>query len=301
VTTRLCLYQHASVSDAAGAANEDAFGHQGRCLWVLDGATGVAPRSCTPGPTDAAWLAHRASQRLGGLARQPMDLAGMLINLQEQLAGDFESVCTDPQACDRDLPTSCLGLVQLDTAAAQLHVACIGDITVLLTAPDGRVQHLTDTAVQTFGDHTLDAWRAARRDSRDPAHWYQAARQVILANRERVNRPAGYWVLHPRRSWLAGVRHFSVPALAGMRVLVASDGFYRLVDLYAEFSDAQLVQQAFAQGLAPMVEHLRAVERSDPEGDRFARIKATDDATCLLAEVVAEPSTTTITTTRTPP
>ena len=129
--------------------------------------------------------------------------------------------------------------------------------------------------------------RAARRTSSDPAQWHMAARQTIVARRDQVNRPGGYWVLHPRRAWLPGVHPFSVPGCADMRVLMASDGFYRLADLYAEFSDEQLVQRAFAQGLAPMVEHLRAIERSDPDCDRFARIKVADDATCLLAEVLA--------------
>ena len=194
----LCLSLRADLSDAAKAVNEDAFGHHNGWLRVLDGATGVAPRSCTPGPTDAAWLAHQA-----------------------------------------------------------------------------------------FGDDALDGWRAARRTSSDPAQWHMAARQTIVAHRDQVNRPGGYWVLHPRRAWLPGVHPFSVPGCAGTRVLMASDGFYRLADLYAEFSDEQLVQRAFAQGLAPMVEHLRAIERSDPDCDRFARIKVADDATCLLAEVLA--------------
>ena len=76
-----------------------------------------------------------------------------------------------------------------------------------------------------------------------------------------------------------------VPAQALRRILLASDGYYRLVDHYGAVDDAELVRRTAALGADVMIEQLRAIEADDPLAMRYPRLKIADDATALLLGV----------------
>jgi len=79
------------------------------------------------------------------------------------------------------------------------------------------------------------------------------------------------------------MRHESVPCSDGTVVLLASDGFSALVDLYEAMDAAALVEAALADGLEPLVRQAREIEtRIDPDGRLYPRFKESDDATALL-------------------
>jgi len=66
-------------------------------------------------------------------------------------------------------------------------------------------------------------------------------------------------------------------------VLLASDGFAALVDLYRVLDAQALLERALATGLQPLVAEARRIETEvDPDGLRYPRFKTSDDATALL-------------------
>lgn len=67
--------------------------------------------------------------------------------------------------------------------------------------------------------------------------------------------------------------------------LLASDGFYRLVDTYGRYSAEALLQAALADGLAPLYAALRRIEDADPQCLQYPRLKARDDATAFLLKL----------------
>ena len=66
------------------------------------------------------------------------------------------------------------------------------------------------------------------------------------------------------------------------RALLASDGYYRLVDHYGAMSDTDLVRETERQGVDMLLKRLRAIEAADPLGVAYPRLKIRDDATALL-------------------
>lgn len=279
------------ISDAARAVDEDAWGHDGATLWVLDGATGVADERCTPGPTDAAWLAQWASAWLGRAAAADRPAAAgedvigdWLARLETDLGRAFDDLGPAPAGGDVALPSCCLAVARHDAVTGVIEVGCIGDVTVLAVTPDGILRRATDTAAQPFGARTLRSWEAARAAGGDPAQWWQAARRTILGNRAHVNRPGGYWVVHPRRPWAHQACRFRFPAPPGTRIVMLSDGMYRLVDLFHHIDDHALVERAFDEG-ARLLATLRGLESADAGCERHARVKPGDDATLVAAEV----------------
>jgi hypothetical protein len=108
---------------------------------------------------------------------------------------------------------------------------------------------------------------------------------ALRAQRLRRNHPGGYGVLAPEPECLDMLRIERVPAAAVRRILLVSDGFYRLVDVYGALRDAELIQRAEEQGADGLLRELRTIEATDPNGARYPRLKPVDDATAVLLRV----------------
>ncbi len=284
-TFNLCC----AASDAAGARNDDSWGHALERLWVLDGATGVSPRRCTRDHSDAAWLADTASHWLAADTRTPRatgPLTHRLLELQSFVKEAFvweRHKAGGELPHDIDMPCACLGLAQID--GDELHLACVGDITVVVAWPDGQHQVWSDHASTKASRRTLDAWHTARAQGLSGDTLWEAVRPVILNNRESVNRPDGYRVIHPARPWADGVQVHRVSLVDGMRVLLASDGLWRLVDLFNSHTPLDVILALETQGWQPVLNQLREQEDDDANGERHPRVKHRDDATAVLARV----------------
>lgn len=73
-----------------------------------------------------------------------------------------------------------------------------------------------------------------------------------------------------------------------MHLLLASDGFTRLVDTLEAFRDwEELFAYVQVSGLEKTMATLRAIERSDPECSRYPRLKVFDDATAIYVSLAA--------------
>ena len=65
-------------------------------------------------------------------------------------------------------------------------------------------------------------------------------------------------------------------------VILMSDGFERYATEYALGDDRDMVAATVRDGVDAVLESVRAIERSDEHCRAFPRLKASDDATCLV-------------------
>ena len=107
----------------------------------------------------------------------------------------------------------------------------------------------------------------------------------LRAQRQRRNLPDGYGVLAAEQSCVPMLHVDRMPAHDVRRILLASDGYYRLVDHYNAASDAELVRRTAALGADALLTQLRAIEAADPVAMQYPRLKIADDATALLIAV----------------
>ena len=98
--------------------------------------------------------------------------------------------------------------------------------------------------------------------------------------------PDGYGVLAAERSCVADASLRSACRRRTLRrILLVSDGYYRLVDHYGAASDAELVRRTDELGADALLKQLRAIEAADPLAAQYPRLKIADDATALLIGV----------------
>ncbi|HET6621687.1 MAG TPA: protein phosphatase 2C domain-containing protein [Dongiaceae bacterium] len=274
--------------------NEDAYGvwpaaAAPRAAWVLDGVTGINDRAVLPGPSDAAWFVAQVQDMLPALlaAAPAAPIADLLGALVHELDQRQSASWLDPRGADgRETPAASFALARL--IDGKIEIARLGDCLVLLESEEGAVRVLDSPALQRIEAETkraiLGLWAAGIAD---PAEIRERMMPMLRAQRHRRNQFDGYGVLAAEENCLSKIEIDRLPARACRRVLLASDGYYRLVDHYNAVSDTQLMRETERIGADALLKRLRAIEGGDARGDLYPRLKMSDDATAVLLGIGA--------------
>jgi hypothetical protein len=245
---------------------------------VIDGATDVGPvRIFGQGESDAARFAELFAAEL---LTAPADadetplayFARFLPRLRQ--AVEKETRISLKDAPKSSWPTAAATWVR--AKGGRIEGATLGDSIAIVQSPKGRVT--------VFGEASKPAEEQARAKrimtmtADERRKWLQGVRAIH-------NTEQGYWVFGVQPEAAAHVVHQTCDAPQGTRVLAMTDGFYRLVSPYRRYTDAQLIEQASAEGLGVLLAELRAQEASPEDDAKIGRFKTSDDATALLIEI----------------
>jgi hypothetical protein len=153
--------------------------------------------------------------------------------------------------------------------------------SVLVLARDGVNEVVTDQRIEAAArpHRSLFDGMPVGTPGRDAAF-----REYVQTVREMKNTPGGYWVASADPE---AARHAvcGSTALSGLRAtLLLSDGASRLADLFGLVSWDELVSLVLEAGPAELIRQVRRAEASDPDGSRWRRGKAVDDATAVCCD-----------------
>ncbi|MFJ5883888.1 integrase [Kitasatospora cineracea] len=172
-------------------------------------------------------------------------------------------------------PTATVALLRRTGDDAQWLV--LADSTVLLDLPDGphavsdhRVGEVTDRQLRDLADR-LDGLPAPDRRA-----------LLTAAQREAMNTPDGYWVAGPDPAAAHHALTGTAPWAALRAAALLTDGAARPVDDFATTDWPGLLALLRDTGPQSLIDHTRALERTDPHHTRWPRAKTHDDATAAL-------------------
>ncbi|WP_166802160.1 protein phosphatase 2C domain-containing protein [Microvirga pakistanensis] len=265
-------------------ANEDVCGACGDWAWVIDTSIFPGTAPVMHPKSDAAWLAAFANERLSNLAPHAECGAALVRHVMEEVRTTYRAVA--PQERHEDFVSWPLGAMTLvRRKGSVLETWTFGDTTAFVRQPDGAVLTLGEApGLRDFESaKAAELMRAAGSRPDDIL-----AEPIFLAwlgeRRERQRRsgvPAALLSLNPDAA--GRLRHESVACEDGTTILLASDGFSALVDLYRAFDAKGLMEAAVASGLEPLAATAREIETTiDPDGRLYPRFKLSDDTTALL-------------------
>lgn len=293
----LSVGRHASVGHEAGlswrvlsqaseqgsaAYNEDIAGVAGSCAWIVDGSAFFNGAARTAGESEGAWFVRRIDAALRASPPEDGPFSVWAERLEQQLQHDYAALGQGhPEREPGEGPSAVFGVVRLRREGGRCRIegAVIGDVSILIRDGD-RLERWTDPSSGPFEALTI---AAATADGHRPGEVIAAAALAqVLRNRRSLNRPGGYWAANPGLSWTAGLRLFSTEVSSEATVLLASDGFMRLVDVIAHHDEAGLMDAVARAGAAGAIAELRQLEGADPEAERYRRVKIHDDATALV-------------------
>jgi hypothetical protein len=275
-----------SISEGSAPVNEDGMGYVGtasdvKAAWIFDGVTGINGQNYLPGGSDAAWLVDKANAHLQELAALDLPLKDILARLVKALIGDWQDLAPGLDLPpDYDPPASCLILVKRYGDCWQS--VRLGDSCLLTEQADGR-HSFTVTSPNNEFDHWLS--QAVKQKRAQGQHDIKALlaefRPELIASRLARNSPDGYGILEARSVVLEYPEYKDLGQVKS--ILLCTDGFYRAVDHYHQFSDIQLLDACKTDGgVGAVMKKLREVEASDPDCSKYERFKPADDATAVM-------------------
>ena len=268
--------------------NEDAVGYTDNAAWVIDGATEVSDRpSLTSGISNAALLARTLSKGMrSAFSRQPLDLELVLASVADEVKKTFEPCLQNVDVPPSEQPTATFAMVAL--LSNTLHFIGIGDCRIAYQRTDGKTALFEPSdELGAIENQILERRRQILRKYPGEDPWHRL-KPFIRSLRENVNVQGGYSAVHPTRPWLKRIQHKVVPATRVDKILLATDGFYRLTNVFGLLAPGPLVNAAASDGLNRLVNLLRSVENEDETSVHFPRIKPLDDASAILATLVSD-------------
>lgn len=280
-------------TEAGSKVNEDAYGlwprEAPRAVWVLDGVTGINDRLLLPGESDAAWFVEQVQEALPALLSAAPDRPAkdLVVALVHELEKRQSAAWLDERGADgRETPAASFALVRL--LGDHIEIIRLGDCLVLLESRDGTVRVMDHPVLEQMEADTrqtiLDLRAAGMTD---PKAILQHMMPKLRAGRSQRNRSDGYGVLASEQSCVALMHVDRIPANIVRRILLVSDGYYRLVDHYGVMNDQELLRETDRRGAVALLRQLRGIEAADPLGSEYPRLKLRDDATALLIAVGA--------------
>lgn len=287
-----------AIVDQAGSPGDDVVGASASGFWVLDGATDVGPERLLPGGSDAGWFARAADQALARAFADGADRAwpDMLGAVTAALDARFQAERSRAPVARYELPSAAavIGRLTATDAGAVLDVVRLGDCAAIVETADGAV-----TALGIGRPDGADAWvaekvRAAQSQNRASGEASQSLSGLraaltpdLQAARSRLNTADGYGVLSVAPPPDRFITPDRLPIRPGVRTLVMTDGFARLVDVFGRYTPETLFRAACDRGLAALLAELRALEAADGHGLAHPRVKVSDDAAAMLLAFIS--------------
>ena len=166
--------------------------------------------------------------------------------------------------------------------ADRLQYLVLADSVLLLEGPTG-LSVVTDDREAQVGQKYRDRMDALASGS--SAH-REAHRECVETLRSFRNGAGGFWVASVDSAVADEAIIGEQPLSELDAAVLLSDGASRLVDRFGQESWSDLVHLARHEGPDAVIDEVRQLETSDPEGTRWPRGKAYDDATVAVITVL---------------
>ena len=265
---------HAEIATVPGSPrqpNEDWAAATPTAAVVLDGLT--TPRDLESGCLHGVpwYVAHLGSALLTRLADDSAELTACLARAIEDVASLHTDTC---DLSNPGTPQSTVAVVRVRDN--ELEWLALADALIILDR-NGEVEVISDDRVERAATSQRDEALRSRVGTNEHD---QDVSRLVEAQRSVRNRPGGYWVAAADPAAASESITGAVSCADVKRVAVLSDGAARL----AKFGLAgweQILRTLAEEGPRALIEHVRRAEATDPNGERWPRYKASDDATAV--------------------
>lgn len=240
---------------------------------LIDGAH--APAGLRSGCSHSvAWYARS----LGGMLLAAASDPG--VSLPEALAVGIERVNGLHSAtCDLDhpgVPSATVAMVRV--SGGRFEHLVLSDSVVVLDLMDGGPAVISDDRLDRVQRKIGRPDGKTRLGTPEHAASMLSHVEELAAYR---NRPGGFWVAGTKPEAAEHALTGSTPLTRLRAVALLSDGASRLADRFGLLTWPELLAVLDKDGPAELIAQTREAEAADPDGARWPRGKASDDATAV--------------------
>jgi len=254
-------------------------------LWVIDGATSIAERAYIDGTQgDPAWFVQTLNRYLEQHAcvpKSPQQIIELAICGVGQEFRRWQSAVQMPLYARPVAAITWVRVRRDQRLKWSLDIYALGDCKAFM-----EVNELVRDMDPYVNPHEASLASRVRElqinGVRDESEIRILLASLLRDRRQEQNlaeRPS-VLCLEPRGELRARRHSYTIP-MDRLRVLLMTDGFYRLVDTYHVYSDSELFQACAAKGLRGVLNELRNLEAAWPTS-WSGLLKRSDDASALL-------------------
>lgn len=262
---------------------EDALFASENCAVVIDGATGVTGERVSGAATDALWLAQELCRFFARNAARADSLLSLMRGAARHCAGRYARF---PGAdAVQDKPSACVTAVREKDGFLEYYSLC--DTVLIARKKSGEVLHILDDRLTALDAECCEILREeAKRRGCPVREAFPAIVPRILENRRNMNRKGGYAAFSLTVRGLDTALQGKIPLGELEDVLLFSDGFAEIYDLFGIFpSPEELIAFVAEQGVFAAVRLLRGAQDADPCCERYPRNKLRDDMAVVYAKI----------------
>ncbi len=264
-------------AQGVGSTNEDIILASPTGVVVLDGLSAPKdlPMGCVHG---TPWFVRQLSAYLINL------IGDDAVPLREALRSAISKVNDlhrDSCALNQEaVPASTV--VMIRERGDVLDYLVLSDNMLVLDLGDEGIQVITDKRVEEVASEEMRA--ALQGPTGTPEHAARVSALVTVQRRLR-NRPGGYWVAATDPAAADEATAGSINLAQVRQAALLTDGASRLVDSFNTMNWGQLLGLLSTEGPSALLDRTRAVELTDPVGERWPRFKRSDDATVAYVRI----------------
>ncbi len=294
----LQILAEAQAESPAERQNEDTFvvveDDQVLAAAVLDGATGISTVTGVDNPHQPK--GRQASQQAAvGIEKnysQARSAQELLLAGNRQIADSLLCQGTDPErSLPEHLPNAQAALVLIKKKEGIVEIAQTGDAVCLIEFTDGRIELAFPPDI-TPPD--LEALRTGQKIAQERQTGLREAliddsvNKLLIEGRKLNNKKdgSGVGVLDGQARAALYIRTKQYRTTEIKRIILLTDGmFLPPAEIGGEPDWKKMVEIIRARGLAGLYQEILALKNSDPELNKFPRVKKHDDATGIVIEL----------------
>ncbi|MBB2996261.1 hypothetical protein E9229_002452 [Paeniglutamicibacter cryotolerans] len=255
--------------------------HKPEYAVVFDGASPLAG-SVTADCSDAKWLVDALCVSLPRyLADASLDLAGCLALALEGILPRYLGCEGAASVPAYGVPSA--GAVMVRVVDAELELLRIGDCSLVVGLRSGEFITMEDELLPALDANALSVLvETAARQGIEARAARPLINDELVANRQRMNEPGGYWILEPYGKGVSQASVLRVPLGEVRDVLLMTDGFSSAHDTLHLYANApELLVAVRDTGVESVFGAIEAGFAADPTWNRYPRFKQIDDITAV--------------------
>ena len=265
------LYENCIQGESA--YNEDCYGYNQCCAWVIDRATDVFGRGAFGGKDEVAQYVTKLSNRINGQCFADKSLKNILLDAVNSLYAEMATPQTDlVKECE--LPTFTIAFVRICGGIAEYLI--LGDCSISYYENNMPVL-LTDTRITEFSRVNRTKLKAYI----DENGHAPVDKEIYRDTRSKVNLPDGYPAGSVRGTGIDSAIVGRFRLKKGDRLIMFSDG---LLD-YIRMDQNKLKSFFDAGQIDAELDRMYAFLEDEEQYKMAPRPKKKDDCTILLMEV----------------
>ncbi len=270
-----------------GQFNEDTYGATKSMAWLLDGATGL-DSLLIENRSAANWFVNTFSDVLKILSNELTDISSM--DLLRQVSDKVRDLYQQQiKNCPADTLPPSSTLVMVREFDEKIEICALGDSRAIFDLKESGITTFGSSPIEDFDNEVLQKLESLRLE--DPNISLPLATEHLHSDlmtiRQRKNTANGYWVLCPVDNPFDHMQVIQLEKdeIVGGEILVATDGFLRLSEVFGHCDNGHLLRMNDSQ-LGATFEKLRQLEKGDQSAIHYPRLKCSDDATCLRVDIL---------------